>query len=112
MIYRHQTDRLVIVPYDDLLTYPTQTLNKLYDQLGLPRYAHDFINIKQTIDEDDMMHGFAPEEIIGMPVAKLHNKKQMDEHNKAVNHLKIQDFLPIVNSDIVAPNVAAILAGF
>ena len=60
MIYRHQTDRLVVVPYDDLLTNGQQTLDKLYDQLGLPRFQHDLINIKQTIVEDDMMHGFQP----------------------------------------------------
>ena len=60
MIYRHQTDRLVIVPYDDLLTYPKQTLDKLYEQLGLPKFEHNTHDIKQTIVEDDLMHGFAP----------------------------------------------------
>jgi sulfotransferase len=60
MIYRHQTDRLIIVPYDDLLTYPQQTLDNIYEQLSLPKFNHDVINIKQTIVENDLMHGFAP----------------------------------------------------
>jgi len=34
------------------------------------------------------MHGYTPEEMVGMPVAKLHNKEQMDEYKKAVEHLK------------------------
>ena len=60
MIYRHQTDRLIIVPYDDLLTYPKQTLDKFYEQLNLPKFEHNTHDIKQTIVEDDLMHGFAP----------------------------------------------------
>jgi len=60
MLYRHQQDRLVVVVYDDLLTYGQQILDKLYDQLELPRFQHDLENIKQTIVEDDLMHGFRP----------------------------------------------------
>jgi len=60
ILYRNQADRLIIVAYDDLLMYPQQTLDKMYDQLGLARFKHDFENIKQTIVEDDLMHGFAP----------------------------------------------------
>ncbi len=60
MIYRHQQDRLVVVVYDDLLTYGQQILDKMYDDLGIPRFKHDLLNIKQTVIEDDMMHGFRP----------------------------------------------------
>jgi sulfotransferase len=59
-IYRHQTDRIIVVPYDDLLTYPKQTLDKMYEQLGLEKFEHNTHDIKQTIVEDDLMHGFAP----------------------------------------------------
>jgi PAS domain S-box-containing protein len=34
------------------------------------------------------MHSYTPEEMIGMPVTKLHDKEQMDEYKKAVNQLK------------------------
>jgi len=78
MIYRHQTDRLITVVYDDLLTYGQQTLDKMYDQLGLPRFQHDLQNIKQTVDEDDMMHGFAPHSLHGITEGKLTTPRPRD----------------------------------
>ena len=78
MIYRHQTDRLAIVVYDDLLTYGQPILDKLYDQLGLPRFNHDLNNIKQTIREDDLMHGFSPGALHRINEGKLTQPTQRD----------------------------------
>ncbi len=38
------------------------------------------------------MHGFAPEEMIGMPVENLHNKEKMDAFKADINQLKSQGF--------------------
>ncbi len=37
------------------------------------------------------IHGYAPEDMVGMPITNLHNKEQMDEHKKALNQLRTQD---------------------
>lgn len=38
------------------------------------------------------MHGYTPEEMIGMTATKLHNKSQMPEHKRHIKQLKIQGF--------------------
>jgi hypothetical protein len=63
ILYRGQEDRLVLVPYNDLLVYPEESLNRIYDELELPRFEHDFQNVKQTITEHDMHHGVAPKSL-------------------------------------------------
>lgn len=78
VIYRHQTDRLVIISYDDFLTYGQEILNRMYDQLELPRFQHDLINIKQTIREDDLMHGFAPNALHKIKEGKLERPQPRD----------------------------------
>lgn len=60
LIYRGDTDRLVVVPYNDLLNYPEKTLDRVHIELGLSPFNYDFNNVKQTIHEIDTEHGFAP----------------------------------------------------
>jgi len=38
------------------------------------------------------MHGYTPEEMVGMPVTKLHNKLQMQEHRRYIKQLKTKGF--------------------
>lgn len=71
LIYRNMQDRLIVVPYDDLLTYPQETISKIYGQFGLQPFEHDFENIKQTIVEHDLMHGFAPHTLHKINEGKL-----------------------------------------
>jgi len=78
MIYRNQQDRLLVIPFDDLLTYPDIILNKLYDQLEIPRFKHDFNNIKQTIIEADLYHGFAPHSLHTIKEGKLELPRKRD----------------------------------
>jgi len=60
ILYRKEWDRLLLVPFDDLLKYPEPTLKRLYFQLGVEYFEHDLNNIKQTIFEEDIHHGYAP----------------------------------------------------
>jgi sulfotransferase len=60
LVYRNELDRLVIIPYNDLLNYPKQTLERIHNELKLPQFQYDFENIKQVITEYDTSHGFAP----------------------------------------------------
>jgi sulfotransferase len=38
-------NRLIIVPYDTLATYPERTMRGLYAALGEPYFSHDFENV-------------------------------------------------------------------
>jgi len=78
MMYRNHRDRIVFVPYNDMLTYPTETFNRIYDELGLPRYEHDFENVKQTLFEEDMHHGFAPQSLHTIREGKLDRPRTRD----------------------------------
>lgn len=57
---RKDFDRLLLVPFDDLLRYPEATVKRLYHQMQIDYYPHDFNNIKQITTEYDVMHFSAP----------------------------------------------------
>jgi PAS domain S-box-containing protein len=38
------------------------------------------------------MHGYTPEEMIGMPITRLYKKEQMGEYRRGMNRIKTQDF--------------------
>jgi sulfotransferase len=57
---RKDYDRLLLVPFDDLLRYPEATVKRLYYQMQIDYYPHDFNNIKQITTEYDSMHFSAP----------------------------------------------------
>jgi sulfotransferase len=78
IIYRNQQKRLILVPYNDLLTYPNETLNKLYNELGMDRFKHDFNSIKQVIVEYDLFHGFAPNSLHKITEGSLNELKPRD----------------------------------
>lgn len=71
VVYNNMADRLVFMPYDDMLTNPQQTFKRFYQELGMENFNHDFNNIKQTISEQDMHHGFAPHGLHGIKEGKL-----------------------------------------
>lgn len=76
--YKKQLDRLIFVPYNDLLTYPHDVLDHIYDQLELEKFQHDFNNIKQVINEHDMFHGFAPHSLHKIKEGCLEKPKPRD----------------------------------
>lgn len=65
---RKDYDRLLLVPFDDLLRYPEPTIKRLYYQMEIEYYPHDFNNIKQVTTEYDVFHFSAPH--------ALHNIKE------------------------------------
>jgi len=60
IIYRKELDRLILVPFNDLLKFPEASLKKLYSQLNIENFEHDVNHIQQSIVEYDMYHGYAP----------------------------------------------------
>jgi len=71
IIYRKEWDRLILVPFNDLLNYPEVSLKKLYSQLDIEYFEHDINNIKQSIVEHDMFHGYAPNSLHKIKEGKL-----------------------------------------
>ena len=71
LIYRGETDKLVIVPYDNLLKHPKLMLDKIHNELNLPHFDYDLNNMKQTIVEYDTEHGFAPNTLHKIMEGKL-----------------------------------------
>ncbi|MDR6412893.1 sulfotransferase family protein [Paraburkholderia terricola] len=57
--FGEQADRLIIVPYDNLVRHPERTLSRLYEALGEASFAHDLENV--TYDEPDY------DALLGMP---------------------------------------------
>ena len=57
-ILRQGLDRnMLFVKFEDLCLYPETELNRIYQFLELPYYAHDFDNIEQITVEDDEVYG-------------------------------------------------------
>lgn len=45
------------VRYEDLLFYPKQIMDRIYEYLGISNFQHDFDNISQLTHENDVIHG-------------------------------------------------------
>lgn len=50
-------DRMHLVPFLDLTHHPAETLDGIYDFLGLPRFKHNFDHVEQVTHEDDEAYG-------------------------------------------------------
>jgi sulfotransferase len=105
MVYRgYHENRLVFVPYDDMLTYPDQVFQRFYQQLGLPEFKHDFENIKQSITEEDIHHGFAPHALHSIKEGKLEPPRQRDtsifkqEYINQLEHERFKDVTDFINN--------------
>lgn len=59
-------DRLIVVPYNLLISNPQEVIKDLSSELGLTEYDYNFDNIKQVTREDDTYYG--------MKLHKIRNK--------------------------------------
>jgi len=48
---------ILFVRYEDLMSSPSETMNRVYDYLDIDRFEHSFGKIKQITVEDDSVHG-------------------------------------------------------
>jgi len=78
ILYRKDYDRLLLVPFNDLLNYPVPTMKRLYYQMGIEYFEHDLDNIKQTIYERDIHHGYAPNSLHKIKEGKLQSLNPRD----------------------------------
>jgi len=71
ILYRKDYDRLILVPFDDLLNYPVPTMKRLYHQMEIEYFEHDLDDVKQSIYERDIHHGYAPNSLHKIKEGKL-----------------------------------------
>lgn len=57
-VQRGWGSQMLFVPYERLTDSPHNTLEKIYEFLGLSSFTHDFNNVKQVTFENDDVHGF------------------------------------------------------
>ena len=71
ILYRKDYDRLMLVPFNDLLNSPEATMKRLYHQMGIEYFNHDLSNIKQNIYERDIHHGYHPNSLHKIKEGKI-----------------------------------------
>ena len=54
---RKLTDRLVVVPFDNLTNKPKETLDEIHKSLKLKPFKYDFKNVKNLTKENDLVYG-------------------------------------------------------
>jgi sulfotransferase len=53
-LLKNHRDKVFVVWFNDLIEAPQETMNGIYDFLGLDRYSHDFDNIEEVDPYDDL----------------------------------------------------------
>ncbi len=48
---------MLFLRFEDLTAQPAQTLQKVYDYLGVPEFKHNFEKVAQVTQEDDQVFG-------------------------------------------------------
>lgn len=95
LLYRGEKNRLIIVPYNDMLAYPQETFDRIYAQLEMEKYNHNFTNVKQVLFEQDMHHGFAPNSLHKIREGALEKPSTRDLrifHNEFIMKLENERF--------------------
>ena len=78
-------------------------LNGIYDNLELPKFNHDVKNIKQTISEQDLMHGFAPNSLHKIKEGVLTKPVNRDltifkeEYINDIENVRFRDITDFIN---------------
>lgn len=92
--FKFRPECLKLVDYDDLINNPNDVLTQVYDFLGLDYYQHDFDNIENQTQDDDLiawgldgLHTIQPKlqkysgnptEILGNDIVNKYNKMNLE----------------------------------
>lgn len=74
---RGHGDKIHLVEYVDLTHSPKETMQKLYEFLEEDYYEHDFGNVEQVVQENDLFHG-----IQGLHDIRSEVKPQISDANR------------------------------
>ena len=59
-----KANQILFLKFEDLLTYPQETLDRIYDYLEIPRFNHTFTRIDQITHENDRVLGYGADHTI------------------------------------------------
>ena len=91
--FRKGNDKyLLLVEYDDLVQNPQQELNRIYDFLQLPRFAHTFENVKPKFDENDEVYKLENMHTVRSKVEKIHRDNSKFLSDYVINKYKHMEF--------------------
>ena len=85
LIDNELTDNIRILDYDDLVKNPEECIDALYEYYGIPKFTHDFKNLKQVfsygIEYTDMSHLKADLHTIRTDcVSKINHEIELPKH--------------------------------
>lgn len=81
-----------LVEFDDLTNRPNEVLDHIYDFLELPRFEHNFNNVVQYTQEDDVIHGFKDLHVIRSKVSPVEDDSVSVLGQEFVNSLSGKEF--------------------
>lgn len=98
-VSRGMAERMYFVEFDELTSRPKDTLNSIYDWLGVKSFVHDFDNVKQTTLEDDTAYGWPGLHTIRPKVEPL----ESDWHKIIAEHISMENLKYYREQDIYWP---------
>lgn len=91
--YRKGNDKyLLLVDYDDLIKNPQQQLNRIYEFLEIPKFAHNFDSVKTKEDEDDSVYQLENMHTVRDKVEKIHRDNTKFLSKYILNKYKNMEF--------------------
>lgn len=90
--------RICLVTFEDLTTKPAEVMQEIEEFMGLPSFDYDFENIEQSIEQDDVHHGFKNLHKVGRKVTPARRggwKKVLDPRTANAIAAKFQDIIDI-----------------
>lgn len=100
MLFKNYGDRLMLVPYKNLVQSPQAVLNDIHSFCSIPQYDYDLSKLEQRVFEDDCHHMFPPNSLHGFSGPEL----KMSETN--VEKYIPQDLLDQIRSNDRYKNIA------
>ena len=70
---RGQNNDILFIRFEDLTTDPETEVKKIYNYLKLPHFNHDFNNVQQLTQENDVIHGIFGDHKIKPKVEPIKN---------------------------------------
>lgn len=57
VLHRGLDEKILFIKFEDFSSNPEKEIKKIYDYLEIPYFSHDFNNVQQLTQENDVIHG-------------------------------------------------------
>jgi len=78
LLNRGFNDRIVFIPFDNLIQYPNESMLYIHKELGIKPFRYNFDNIKQVTVEYDTIHGYSPDALHAIKEGKIDKNIKTD----------------------------------